>query len=456
MDPVLNIYGQSTAVAEITLINQGCGSDNLCQSNLELNYKFCSKKTQNDQNIFQSLVGDDGVAVITPSGEEIALEITVTNRDGDDAHQCHSVIMLPDTVRYSSVLSSRGEEDISCTANDNGTLIDCHLGNPLQRDAEVTFHIMLTTSGITLNTNMVNVTLQLKTTSIQTIPPVEALAKVVFELELQVYGQLSPSQVSLSDIVKGESGIKSIEEIGPSVQYEFRITNLGRPLNSFANASLNINWPKENSVGKWLLYLVHISSEGVHAVPCTSADEINPLKPVKGWDAPPRQRREAELEAVSTDGLSFLPLRRKYKTLSCSDGLRCVQIHCPLLSLDTTARIVLHSRLWNATMAEDYSSFNYISIVVEAYLSLSSSFENIGLKPKKPFTQVKLTVFPVRKVEILTKVAWWIILLTILSLLLCLVFIGYLLWKRDCIHSLAHKKQSHVQDLKAELAPLQG
>lgn len=39
----------------------------------------------------------------------------------------------------------------------------------------------------------------------------------------------------------------------------------------------------------------------------------------KGWDAPPRQRREAELEALSTDGLSFLPLRRKYKTLVRKD-----------------------------------------------------------------------------------------------------------------------------------------
>ncbi|MEQ2266023.1 hypothetical protein XENORESO_016649, partial [Xenotaenia resolanae] len=315
MYPVLNIYQQSTTVTEITLMNQGCGSDNICQSNLQLHYKFCSKMTQNDRNIFKSLVRDEGVAVITPSDEEIALEITVTNRNGDDAHQCHSVIMLPDTVRYSSVLFSVAEEDIGCTANGNGTLIDCDLGNPLRRDTEVTFYIMLTTSGISLNTTVVNVTLQLETTSVQPIQLIEALAKVVFELELQVNGLLRPSQVSLGDIMKGESAIKSANEIGPSVQYEFRITNLGRPLKSFANASLNINWPKENSVGKWLLYLVHIHSEGVHTVPCTPVDEVNPLKLVKGWDAPPRRRREAKLESSSTEGLSIIPSRRKYKTL---------------------------------------------------------------------------------------------------------------------------------------------
>lgn len=48
---------------------------------------------------------EDGVAVINPS-EDVALEITVTNRGGEEAHQTHSVINLPDTLRYSSVVYS--------------------------------------------------------------------------------------------------------------------------------------------------------------------------------------------------------------------------------------------------------------------------------------------------------------------------------------------------------------
>lgn len=34
----------------------------------------------------------------------------------------------------------------------------------------------------------------------------------------------------------------------------------------------------------------------------------------KGWRDPSRKRREAEHEALSTDGFPFLPKRRKYKT----------------------------------------------------------------------------------------------------------------------------------------------
>ncbi|KAM6923822.1 integrin alpha-6-like [Xenentodon cancila] len=457
LPPVLNIYQQKKNVSEIILINEGCGNDNICQSNLQLQYKFCSRKTQNGEDVFQSLVREDEVAVITPSDEDIALEITVTNRNGDDAHQSHLVVMLPEAVRYSSIVH-RGptDTDLSCAANDNGTLIDCELGNPLQRDAEITFYVLLTTSGISLSTKVVNVTLQLETTSLQTIQPVEVLAKVIFELELQVHGQVRPSQVSVGEILKGERVMKSLDEIGTSVQYDFRITNLGKPLRSFANASLIVHWPKENSVGKWLLYLSHISSEGVHPVPCSPANEINPLNHVKGWDSPSRKRREAELQALSTEEFTFFPTGRKYKTLTCSDGLKCVEMHCPLLDLDSTALMVLHSRLWNATLAEDYSSLNYLDIVVDATLSLTNFPENIRFKPEQLGTQASLTVFLERKPELLIKVAWWIILLTVIALLLCLAFFGFFLLKWGCNHSIDCCKRSSEDEEKKELAPLKG
>ncbi|KAM9376193.1 integrin alpha-6-like [Pholidichthys leucotaenia] len=451
--PVLNSFHQKTTVSEIILINEGCGSDNVCQSNLQLHYKFCSKKTENGQDVFKSLAREDGVAVITPSDEDVALKITVTNRNGDDAHQSHAVIMLPDTLHYSSIIQSKGESQMSCTVNDKGNIINCELGNPLQRDAEVTFYVVLITSGISLSTKDVNVTMKLETTSVQITEPVEAVAKVVFELALQIHGLARPSQVSLGEKLIGESAIKTVDQTGTSVQYEFRITNLGRPLKYFANASLDIFWPKENSVGKWLLYLTKISSKGVQSVPCSPVDEVNPLKHIKGWHNPARKRREAEIEALSTDNFSFLPTRRKYKTLNCFEGLNCVKIQCPLLGLDNTAVIILHSRLWNTTLAEDYSSFNYLDIVVDATLSLTNSPENIGLKTENLGTKVKLTVFLEKKIEFLIKVAWWIIFLTVVALLLLLVLFGFIIWKRGCIHCLDHtKKLPQDEDPKPDVS----
>ncbi|XP_050928466.1 LOW QUALITY PROTEIN: integrin alpha-6 [Lates calcarifer] len=404
--PVLNFYQQNSTVSEIILINRGCGSDNICQSNLELQYKFCSRQTQNEQIGFKSLAREDGVAVIIPSEEGIALEITVTNRNGDDAHQSHLSSSYPDTLDYSSVYSKAAE--MNCTGKRKS--IDCELGNPFQRDAEVTFYVILNTSNISLSTTDVKVTLQLETTSNQTIQQVEAVAKVFFELVLQVTSVAKPSQVlvSLGERLIGESAIKSVDEIGPSVQYKFRIKNMGRPLKSFANVSLNILWPKENSVGKWLLYLTQNTSKDVQSVSCSPVNEFNPLKHINGWHEPSRKRREAEHEALSTNGFPFFPTKRKFKTLNCSDGLKCVEIRCPLLDLDSTAAIILHAQLWNTTFTEDYSDLNYLVIVVNATLSLTSSPDNIRLKPEKHGTQVSLTVFLEQKH--FTKIAWSIIL----------------------------------------------
>ncbi|XP_054648706.1 integrin alpha-6-like [Dunckerocampus dactyliophorus] len=449
--PVLNLYQEKRAVSEINFINKGCGSDNVCQSNLKLQYRFCSKKTLNHQDVFTSLAREDGVAVITPSGEDVALEITVTNMDGEDAHQSHMLIKLPDLLHYSSVFyTSTSESQVSCSANEKGSVIDCELGNPLRRDAQATFYVMLTTTGISLSTKSVNITLQLQTTSVQTLEAVEATAKVVFKLGLQIYGLARPSQVSVSQRVMSERAIKTVDDVGAAIQYEFKITNMGRSLKSFANASLDIDWPKENSDGKRLLYLTHITSAGVYFGSCSPTDQIDPLKQVKGWRGASRQRREAEYDALSTDGFPFLPLRRKYKTLTCSDGLKCVLLRCPLVGLDNTALVVLHARLWNDTLTQDYSSFNYLDIVVDAALSLSNSPENIGLKEEKPQTKVKVTVFLEREDEYFTKVAWWIILLTIVAGLLLLAVLCFFLWTSGCITcQTCNKKSSHCEAVKS-------
>lgn len=52
---------------------------------------------------------------------------------------------------------------------------------------------------------------------------------------------------------------------------------MGRPLKTFGTASLDIQWPKEISNGKWLLYLMKIDSKGLEKVSCQPENEINSL-----------------------------------------------------------------------------------------------------------------------------------------------------------------------------------
>lgn len=56
-----------------------------------------------------------------------------------------------------------------------------------------------------------------------------------------------------------------------------QIINLGKRLTDVGSATLVIEWPKETMNGKWLLYLMKISSKGVEQIKCTQNEEINPL-----------------------------------------------------------------------------------------------------------------------------------------------------------------------------------
>ncbi|KAM9795141.1 integrin alpha-6-like [Neosynchiropus ocellatus] len=443
--PVLNPYHRRSSVSELILINSGCGSDNICQSNLRLQHRFCSHRHINGKDVYSSLARNNGVAVITPSKEDIALEIRVTNKEGDDAHQARAVITLPIVLHHTSILESTANQpQVVCTPNSNGTILDCDLGNPLRRDAQVIFYVKLSTSAISLSTTDIRISLQLSTTSEQEIQPVDAEAKVAFELGLQVYSQARPSQVAPGDSALGESAINSRTQIGAEILFDFQIINLGRPLKSFANASLNIRWPKENAVGKWTLYLTQITHSGVQPIPCSPAREVDPLRHVKGWDDPRRRRRRVEPEALSSDHFTSL-LTRQHKTLTCSDGLNCVEIRCPLVGLDSIAKITLHSRLWNTTFTEDYWSLNYLFVVVDADVSLTNANENIRLKLEQPSTQIKLTVFMEKKAEFYAKVAWWIIVLTVIAGLLLLAVLGFVLWQTEWAKNF-QKKHSHKEE----------
>nr|XP_005167466.1 integrin alpha-6 isoform X1 [Danio rerio] len=425
--PILDSTVPNKTLTEVNFLKEGCGTDNICQSNLNLQYRFCYRESK--QDIFPPLPLENGVPVISLSDQkDIALEVTVRNRNGDDAHEAKLVSHFDDSLSYSGFRSLRtNDKHVICAANQNGSLADCELGNPFKRDSEVTFYIILSTGKISLETKEVEIDLQLETTSSQEgLSKVKAKAKVVIELLLSVQGVAKPSQVYFGGEVKGMSAMKKEEEVGSLIEYEFRVINLGKPLKSFGTASLNIQWPKESSVGKWLLYLMKINTRDLQLVTCSPEREINPLKLRE--DSSIRKKRELEERRPSEGNkISLFTDKRKHKILSCSGDARCVEIKCPLQGLDSTAVIVLKSRLWNSTFLEDFASYNYLDIIVKASISLDVSAKNIVLK--NPETQVRLTVFPETTATPFGGVPWWIILVAVLAGILMLALLVLLLWK---------------------------
>uniref|UniRef100_A0A2I2Z0E2 Integrin alpha-6 n=1 Tax=Gorilla gorilla gorilla TaxID=9595 RepID=A0A2I2Z0E2_GORGO len=458
--PILNSDEPKTAHIDVHFLKEGCGDDNVCNSNLKLEYKFCTREGNQDK--FSYLPIQKGVPeLVLKDQKDIALEITVTNspsnprnptKDGDDAHEAKLIATFPDTLTYSAYRELRAfpEKQLSCVANQNGSQADCELGNPFKRNSNVTFYLVLSTTEVTFDTPDLDINLKLETTSNQdNLAPITAKAKVVIELLLSVSGVAKPSQVYFGGTVVGEQAMKSEDEVGSLIEYEFRVINLGKPLTNLGTATLNIQWPKEISNGKWLLYLVKVESKGLEKVTCEPQKEINSLNLTESHNS--RKKREITEKQIDDNRKFSLFAERKYQTLNCSVNVNCVNIRCPLRGLDSKASLILRSRLWNSTFLEEYSKLNYLDILMRAFIDVTAAAENIRLP--NAGTQVRVTVFPSKTVAQYSGVPWWIILVAILAGILMLALLVFILWKcgffkrnkKDHYDATYHKAEIHAQ-----------
>uniref|UniRef100_A0A3B4VE67 Integrin subunit alpha 6 n=1 Tax=Seriola dumerili TaxID=41447 RepID=A0A3B4VE67_SERDU len=422
--PILDSSQKSKEVIEVNFVKEGCGSDHICRSNLKMEYKLYYK--QNKMHSPLPIKNNIPVFHLNYERKDLALQVTVKNMNGDDAYEAKLVGTFPDALSYSGVRphQSMVEKVVICNANQNGSQADCELGNPFKRDSETTFYIILSTVGMSLDTTEIDIDLQLQTTSVQeNIASVKVKAQVIIELPLSVSGEASPNQVSFGGVVKGESAMKTEEEIGSLINYTFRINNLWKSLKSPVKASLHIQWPKFNKDGKWLLYLVKVTATGREDIHCSPESEINFLKHIQSTLS--RTKREIERKQRKT-GRKKSSLSDKNKVLTCENGIKCVVLKCPLQGLDDTT-IELRSRLWNSTFIEDYASVSTLHIVVKASLMLHAQAENMILTT--PDTDVSMAVSPEREVAQYGGVPWWIILVAVLAGILILALLVFLLWK---------------------------
>ncbi|XP_064408505.1 integrin alpha-7 isoform X1 [Latimeria chalumnae] len=441
--PVLNAQYPNSIRAEVNFLREGCGEDKVCQSNLQLHYQFCSRVGSNTDTFTPLPLDSNKMAVFSLTDQEdVALEITVTNspsdrrhphRDGDDAHAAQLIASIPDTLTYSAFRSHQ-DKQLVCAANQNGSRVECELGNPMKRDAKVTFYLILSTSGINIETTELAVDLQLATISEQPdLEPVTARASVVLELPLSVTGSVTPRQLFYSGNIVGESAMEKEEDVGMLAEYEFAVSNRGQSLKTLGSAFLNVMWPYEVSNGKWLLYPIRVHFEGNHRMQCASTHVVNQLK----LDFGQKKRRKREVERMQVDNAgsasgSAWPVayseRKKTHILDCTLGTaKCVVFQCPLYSFDAAAVLKIRSRLWNSTFLEDFSSVSSIELIVRANITVKSSIKNLVLR--EAMTQIQVTVYPDQETSEYTGIPWWIILIAILAGILVLALLVLLLWK---------------------------
>uniref|UniRef100_A0A7N8XW57 Integrin, alpha 6a n=1 Tax=Mastacembelus armatus TaxID=205130 RepID=A0A7N8XW57_9TELE len=431
--PISDSSQPSKDITEVNFVKEGCGRDHICRSKLKMDYKLYYK--QNNLDMYSPLPIKNNIPVFYLNYErkDLALQVTVNNLNGDDAYEAKLVGTFPDTLSYSGVRSHQ-TKPVICIANQNGSQADCELGNPFKRDSEVQTYP--------------EVFIHLVTSVQHNISSVKVKVQVIIELPLSISGEASPNQVSFGGVVKGESAMKTEDEIGSLINYTFRINNLWTSLKSPVKASLHIQWPKFNKNGKWLLYLVKISAKGPEDIRCSPESEINSLKYIQESSVS-RAKREIERKERKTVGKTSSS-SDKNKVLTCEKEITCVKLTCPLQGLDGTA-IELRSRLWNSTFIEDFASVSILHIVVKASLMLHTQAKNMILRT--PDTVVSMAVSPESAVAQYGGVPWWIILVAVLAGILILALLVFLLWKcgffkratKDQYNATYQKAEIHVQ-----------
>uniref|UniRef100_A0A8C1X441 Integrin subunit alpha 7 n=1 Tax=Cyprinus carpio TaxID=7962 RepID=A0A8C1X441_CYPCA len=392
------------STSQVNFVREGCGEDKICQSNLQLSYQFGTKAPIS--NAFIPLPRDESdVPVFSLSDQRsVVLEVTVTNmpsdpenpqEDGDDAHATQLLVSLPNTLSYSGLMG----QQVLCEVNQNGSQALCELGNPLKREATVKFYLVLSTSGITIETTSLSVHLALSTISEQpALAPVTAYARMVIELPLVLSGLARPHQLFFSGAVRGESAMTSLQDIGSAVDYEFIVSNAGQSLQTFGSASLNILWPYELINRKWLLYPSALQVDGQPPTNCEPQSEINPLQ--LALDQPPH----TENLKVHTNTHQMEPL--------------------------VIDKCQIRAHMWNSTFIEEFSSVSAVELLVRANITIKSNIKHLVLNDAA--TQVRqhtLTVNHTFSHLNQHSIPWWIILIAVLAGIIVLALLVCLLWK---------------------------
>ncbi|XP_075417759.1 integrin alpha-3 [Tenrec ecaudatus] len=424
--PVLN-QAQSQENHTEVQFQKECGPDNKCESNLELRAAFV---TEQMRRLRRLQYGRDS--------RKLFLSINVTNfpspqRAGEDAHEALLTLEVSPALLLSYVRPSG-----ACQANN--TTIVCELGNPFKRSQRMDLLIAFEVSGVTLHTTELQAQLQLTTSSHQdNLQPITLPLLVDYTLQASLSIVSYRLQSYFGGTVMGEAGMKSVEDVGSPLKYEFQVGPMGEGLASLGTLILGLDWPYEVANGKWLLYPTEITIRGNGSWTCRPpGDLVNPLNltfsvPEDGPPPSQRRRRRRQVDPGRDQDLQPVTLTAAKKAkseihLTCSNGhARCVWLECPLPDAPVITNVTVRARVWNSTFIEDYRDYDRVRVDGWATLFLRTSVPTINMENKTIWFSVDIDSDLVE--ELPAEIELWLVLVAVGAGLLLLGLIILLLWK---------------------------
>ncbi|KAM9296268.1 integrin alpha-3 [Gastrophryne carolinensis] len=431
--PVLNQDQATDQVLEVNFQKE-CGADNICRSNLQMQYEYLD-----ENNAPLPRVNGSQLFHYEFSDTKLILRVAVTNEQtatspGHDAHSAFLNVTAPPELLF---VSTRPPG--LCTLD--GTIL-CELGNPFRRNQKAEILIVFE-SQIALKTRKVTTELQLSTLSYQTDLR-EHYADFLVEYTLQSSLSVNPVnlQTYFSGEVMGESAMKTVADIGSPVAFTFTVRNEGEPLDDLATLVLVVDWPHEVTNGKWLLYPTEVSVKtGNNVTRCQPPGHV--VDQLNLTDANRRRRRDIiELPEVQT--LPAIKREKPNTLLKCrGGGAVCVRFTCPLDGMNKTASVTVYGRVWNSTFLEDYRHVDRVWVEGSAELYLKTNIPSINMQARHVLFSVsidsELVELPPAELPL------WVIIVSVVSGVLLLGIIILLLWKVGFFHRVRHYRlrQTH-------------
>uniref|UniRef100_A0A4X1UTG8 Uncharacterized protein n=1 Tax=Sus scrofa TaxID=9823 RepID=A0A4X1UTG8_PIG len=423
--PVLN---QAQALENYTEVQfqKECGQDNKCDSNLQMRAAFVSEQGQRLSRLRYRR-----------DTRKLLLSINVTNtptreRAGEDAHEALLTLAVPSALLLSSVRPPG-----ACQANET---IICELGNPFKRNQRMELLIAFEVIGVTLHTRELQAQLQLSTSSHQDdLRPKTLTLLVDYTLQASLSMVNHRLQSFFGGTVMGESGMKTVEDVGSPLKYEFQVGPMGEGLAELGTLVLGLEWPYEVTNGKWLLYPTEITIHGNGSWHCQPpGDLVNPLNLTLSVpeDRPPSpQRRRRQLDPGGGQGpppitLAAAKKARSETQLRCdNDRARCVWLECPIPDAPIITNVTVQARVWNSTFIEDYRDLDRVRVTSWATLFLRTSVPTINMENRTVWFSVDIDSDLVE--ELPAEIELWLVLVAVSAGLLLLGLIILLLWKCD-------------------------
>nr|XP_033501662.1 integrin alpha-3-like isoform X2 [Epinephelus lanceolatus] len=439
-------------------IQNACGSDNRCHSNLQMTAQF----TDENQKPFIRQK-DSQVLHYDSSINRLFLEVNVSNtlspgRPAEDAHNTVLNISIPASLIYSGV-RTKGDVQavVKCSVED--VVLLCELGNPFKSNQKVQVLIIFQPSEISLDTREIQSLLQLSTLSEQSdLSPVSVSMLVEYSLQSSLTLISLPGPASFSGHVMGESAMKKTEDIGSLLLFTFQVHVSGKPLGHLGNLQVEIDWPRETSNGKWLLYLAEIQVSGTSEARCDPPGKIvNPLNLVLSEEKKKRRRslkeevqvKEEEQREKTLPVLHLQGQKKKSYTLNCVHGAKCVTFVCPLVNMNNSATLTVRARLWNSTMIEDYSDARNVLVQGRATLKLQTNKPTINMEPHS--AEIEVHIYPDPGQQVDSSAPLWIIVVSVLAGVVLLAVICLLLWKCGFFRRASTREMYQAKTQKAHM-----